>query len=114
VFTAQTQIVAVNRRTCATIVAIVLTLLVVPALVRAAGPLTGNNTPLLRLNRGVDVPESKCRIAGAPDEIAITLAHRVREMRPVVRRPLPVPAAEPLVEIPFRSPAVLRGPPASL
>jgi hypothetical protein len=114
VFTAQTQIVAVNRRTCATIVAIVLTLLVVPALVRAAGPLTGNNTPLLRLNRGVDVPESKCRIAGAPDEIAITRAHKVREMRPVVRRPLPMPAAEPLVESPFRSPAVLRGPPASL
>jgi hypothetical protein len=114
VFTAQTEIVAANKRTCATIVAMVLTLLIVPALVRAAGPLAGNTTPLLRLNRGVDVPESKCRIAGAPDQIAITRAHRVREMRSVVRRPLLVPDAEPLAESPFRSPAVLRGPPASL
>lgn len=104
-----------SQRTCATIIAIILTLLIVPSLVRAAGPLVPNDSsaPLLRLNRGVDVPESKSRIVATSDHVAIIDAHTAQEIRWFERSIFQRFSADPVPESPFRRPAVLRGPPRS-
>jgi hypothetical protein len=115
VLTAPVDIPANRKRISATIAGIVLALLVVPTLVRAAGPLEPNDhsAPLLRLNRGVDVPESKCRVTGASDHVAMIDAHTAREIRWFERTIFQRFSAEPLSESPIRPPSVLRGPPIS-
>ena len=113
--TAPLDIPATSKRISATIAALVLALLVVPTLVRAAGPLApdDHSAPLLRLNRGVDVPESKCRVTGASDHVAIIDAHTAQEIRWFERTVFQRFSTEPLTESPLRPPSVLRGPPLS-
>ena len=113
--TAPAEVLAGSKRTCATIVAIVFALLVVPSLVRASGPLAPNDSsaPILRLNRGVDVPESKCRVIGTSDHVAIIDAHTVQEIRWFERTVFQRFFVDPLPDHPFRRPPVLRGPPPS-
>ena len=102
-----------STRTGATIVAIIFALLIVPSLVRAAGPFAPNDSsaPLLRLNRGVDVPESKCRVVGASDHVAIIDAHTAQENQCVERTVFQRLSAEPLPDTPVSPSLVLRGPP---
>jgi hypothetical protein len=102
-----------TRRLSATIIAVVVALLIVPTLIRAAGPLVPDDhgAPLLRLNRGVDVPESKCRVTGAFDHVAIIDAHTVREIRWFERTVFQRCSADPLPDSPPSRPPVLRGPP---
>lgn len=114
--TAPPEVYADNKRTCATIVAIVFVLLVVPSLVRAAGPLTPNDrsAPLLRLNRGVDGPESKCRVVGvgSSEHVAMIDAHTAQEIQWFERTVFQRFSIEPLPGNPLRpSSSVLRGPP---
>src|SRR5262249_57420604 len=99
----------------ATIVALVLALLVVPTLVRASGPLApiDHSAPLLRLNRGVAGPESKCRVTDASDHVAIIDAHTVEEIRSFERTVFQRFATDPLPDSPLPPPSVLRGPPLS-
>jgi hypothetical protein len=113
VLTAPPEVYADNKRTCATIVAIILALLVVPSLVRAAGPLAPNDgrAPLLRLNRGVDVPESKCRAVDTSDHVAIIDAHTAQEIQWFERTVYQRFSIEPLPDSPLRPSSVLRGPP---
>jgi hypothetical protein len=116
VLTAPLDIPASSKRISATVIAIVLALLVVPTLVRAAGPLESDDhrAPLLRLNRGVDVPESKCRVTGASDHVAIIDAHTSQEIRWFARTVYRRFSTEPLPGSPLRPPSVLRGPPLHL
>lgn len=107
------EIYADHKRTYATIIAIIFALLVVPSLVRAAGPLVPNDghAPLLRLNRGVDVPETKCRVVDTSDHVAIIDAHTAQEIQWFERTVFQRFSTEPLLESPLRPPSVLRGPP---
>jgi hypothetical protein len=102
-----------RTRTGATIVAIIFTLLIVPSLVRAAGPLAPNDSsaPLLRLNRGVDVPESKCRVVGTSEHVALIDAHTAQEIQWFERTVFQRFSIEPLPDSPLVQPSVLRGPP---
>jgi hypothetical protein len=111
--TAPPEIYADNKRIYATVIAIVLALLVVPSLVRAAGPLAPNEgrAPLLRLNRGVDVPETKCRVIGTSDHVAMIDAHTAQEIQWFERTVFQRFSIEPLLDSPLRPPSVLRGPP---
>jgi hypothetical protein len=115
VVTTPAELHAGSTRTGATIVAIIFALLIVPSLVRAAGPFAPNDSsaPLLRLNRGVDVPESKCRVVDTSDHVAIIDAHTAQEIRWFERTVFQRFSADPLPDSPFRRPPVLRGPPRS-
>jgi hypothetical protein len=113
VVTTPAEVHAGSKRTGATIVAIIFALLVVPSLVRAAGPLAPNDSraPLIRLNRGVDVPESKCRAVASSDHIAIIDVHTAQEIRGFERTVFQRLSADPVPDSPLRRPPVLRGPP---
>jgi hypothetical protein len=113
VSTVRADISSGHKRVSATIVAIVFALLVVPPLVRAAGALApnDNSAPLLRLNRGVDVPESKCRVIDTSDHVAIFDAHTAQEIQWFERTVFQRCSTEPLPEASRRPPSVLRGPP---
>jgi hypothetical protein len=110
VYTTLSETSAMNGRWRATVLMIVFALFCVPPLVRATGPLESTSTPLLRLNRGVDVPESKCRVAPQTDQVVA--AGAMREVSPVGRPIFLDLFAEPLVPGVSRSPAALRGPPS--
>jgi hypothetical protein len=52
---------------------VVVALVLVPALVRATHSFDGDATKTIRLNRGFDAPESKCRVA-PPASAAVHIA----------------------------------------
>jgi hypothetical protein len=113
VLTAAPEIYADTKRLYATVIAVVFALLVVPSLVRAAGPLAPNEgrAPLLRLNRGVDVPESKCRVVGTSEHVVLIDAHTAQQIRWFERTVFQRFSIEPLPDSPLVPPSVLRGPP---
>jgi hypothetical protein len=114
--TAPAEVLTANKRTCATIGTIIFALVVVPLLVRTAGPITPEDgrAPLLCLNRGVDVPESKCREIGASNHLAIIDARTASEICCLERIPLRRDSNELLTETPLSPSSVLRGPPLPL
>src|SRR5438876_7529592 len=95
----------------AVIVVLVLAVMWVPPLVRGTDSLKGSPTPLLRLNRGFDVPELKSRLVPPTGQPLVkpltrqTAPLRALSAASVLREAIPGrPSA--------RSPHVLRGPPA--
>jgi hypothetical protein len=114
--TASAKVLTPYTRTCATVVAIIFALVVVPSLLRTAGPIMPDDgtAPLLRLNRGVDVPESKCREMGTSNHFAIIDARTAREIRCLERIALQPDSSERLTETPLSPSSVLRGPPLPL
>jgi hypothetical protein len=111
---AQTEIVAIARRTRVTIVAIILALLCAPPLVRAAGSLDASTgTPLLRLNRGVDIPETKCRIAAAAIVIAVVNPATIRDLPSLQRAVFLIVSAQPPAITPALPTTFFRGPPSA-
>src|SRR5213080_4520259 len=95
-------------------IALVAVVFCVPPLVRATDHVgAGTTSPLkLRLNRGFNVPETKCRVTPPPAESASLLAaDEVTPPRTMSGAPAFDPAIAPSPHHP--SPEVLRGPPAT-
>ena len=103
---------ASRRASCAWVALIVATLVLVPTLVRATQTMAGSASTSIRLNRGFDVPESKCRVAPpvAPVSAPIELEAVSRATFEAERSSDVVPRPQSQHDA---SPQVLRGPPVS-
>jgi hypothetical protein len=94
---------------------LILVMFCVPPLVRATDLLkAGTSSPLkIRLNRGFNVPQTKCRVTPPPAQPVAILATEVVVSTQTLTAASPDDEALP-ASPPHQSPTDLRGPPAAL